>query len=221
MPTTRARHSTAQVTRRPMSIAYLDEFNALNAIWEHAKAHPDAGVFADGFNRVWDGRERLIAKYAWAIPNAEALEAIAAIGRPVVEMGAGTGYWASLLGGIGLKVVAFDRKPPNQIPNPWHSPSREVWTDVRKGRPRDLVPFRRSHALFLCWPSPTGMAGLSLCYHKASHVAYIGEPPGGETGDARFFEILHDEYRLRRTVEIPRWWMHKDRLEIWGRRRKR
>jgi hypothetical protein len=221
MPTTRARHNAAQGSRRSMPIAYLDEFNALNTIWEHAKAHADANVFADGFNRVWDGRERLIAKYAWAIPSPEALDAIAALGRPIVEMGAGTGYWSSLLGGMGLKITAFDRRPPDRLPNPWHSPSREVWTEVRKGRPRDLLAFRRSYALFLCWPPPTGMAGLSLCYMQPKVVVYVGEKSGGETGDRRFFEILNDEYRLRRTVDIPRWWMHKDRLEIWERRRKR
>ena len=31
---------------------------------------------------------------------------------PLVEVGAGTGYWAALLRGRGARVFAYDRDPP-------------------------------------------------------------------------------------------------------------
>lgn len=37
------------------------------------------------------------------------------LGYPVVEMGAGTGYWAALLQQRGVDVVALDRHPPEPI----------------------------------------------------------------------------------------------------------
>ena len=46
---------------------------------------------------------------SWAVPSAEALEVIAQVsGGRVVEVGAGTGYWAWLLTRRGVDVVAVD-----------------------------------------------------------------------------------------------------------------
>ena len=45
--------------------------------------------------------------FAHAVPSAEALDAVAALDTPVVEIGAGTGYWAALLEQRGVDVVAL------------------------------------------------------------------------------------------------------------------
>eukprot|EP00271_Cylindrocystis_brebissonii_P019739 TRINITY_DN6186_c0_g1_i1.p1 TRINITY_DN6186_c0_g1~~TRINITY_DN6186_c0_g1_i1.p1 ORF type:complete len:542 (-),score=66.17 TRINITY_DN6186_c0_g1_i1:227-1852(-) len=50
--------------------------------------------------------------YSWAVPTEEALAAIAAAApNGLVEMGAGTGYWAMLLRQRGVAVAAYDRRP--------------------------------------------------------------------------------------------------------------
>lgn len=49
--------------------------------------------------------------YAYAAPNAAALEALLAQ-SPLLELGAGTGYWARLLRGAGADVLALDIAPP-------------------------------------------------------------------------------------------------------------
>ncbi|KAI9995113.1 hypothetical protein PInf_012157 [Phytophthora infestans] len=46
-------------------------------------------------------------KYSWAIPDERALQIIKHYG-PIVEMGAGSGYWARLLQLRGVDVVAYD-----------------------------------------------------------------------------------------------------------------
>lgn len=46
--------------------------------------------------------------YSFGIPNEEALETIAAYSH-IVELGAGTGYWASFLAARGVDVVAYDK----------------------------------------------------------------------------------------------------------------
>jgi hypothetical protein len=51
--------------------------------------------------------EELRQKYAWAIPDARALRIIKHF-APVVEMGAGTGYWCYLLRQNGIDIVAYD-----------------------------------------------------------------------------------------------------------------
>ena len=42
------------------------------------------------------------------------LSAVASLNRPVVEMGAGTGYWTALLRQKGVDVVAYDAHPPRR-----------------------------------------------------------------------------------------------------------
>jgi hypothetical protein len=49
--------------------------------------------------------------YAYAPPNAAALEALLAR-SPLLELGAGTGYWVRLLRGAGADVLALDIAPP-------------------------------------------------------------------------------------------------------------
>jgi protein-L-isoaspartate O-methyltransferase len=49
--------------------------------------------------------------YAYAPPNTAALEALLAR-SPLLELGAGTGYWARLLRGAGADVLALDIAPP-------------------------------------------------------------------------------------------------------------
>jgi hypothetical protein len=45
-------------------------------------------------------------------PNQPALDSIAAL-SPIIEVGAGTGYWAALLRHAGADVVAYDEQPPS------------------------------------------------------------------------------------------------------------
>ena len=57
-------------------------------------------------------RSQLIARYGFAVPSDEALTAIERCSpQGVIELGAGTGYWAFLLQQRGVDVVAFDIEP--------------------------------------------------------------------------------------------------------------
>ena len=49
---------------------------------------------------------------AFAVPNQQALDVLAKH-APLLELGAGTGYWASLLRGAGVDVLAYDRDVPS------------------------------------------------------------------------------------------------------------
>ncbi|CAH0473306.1 unnamed protein product [Peronospora belbahrii] len=50
---------------------------------------------------------RVAMKYSWAIPDERALQIIKHYG-PIVEMGAGSGYWARLLQLRGVNIIAYD-----------------------------------------------------------------------------------------------------------------
>jgi hypothetical protein len=50
--------------------------------------------------------------YSWGIPTNEALDAVSnASPAGVIEVGAGTGYWAMLLQNRGVDIIAYDRTP--------------------------------------------------------------------------------------------------------------
>lgn len=52
-------------------------------------------------------REDLIKKYAFAIPDEFALQKLVEY-SPIIEIGAGLGYWASLVNQMGGKVLCYD-----------------------------------------------------------------------------------------------------------------
>jgi hypothetical protein len=70
---------------------------------------------ADPVLEIWrhNCRDWLARLYAFAVPNQACLEELAKH-TPIVEMGAGTGYWASQLKNMGVDVIAYDIKPPAQ-----------------------------------------------------------------------------------------------------------
>lgn len=84
-------------------------------------------------------RQRLVRRYAYGVTNDEALEAIvAASPAGVVELGAGTGYWARLLHERGVDVIAYDRWPPGSGANDFVDDDVQ-WFPVREGDERAVA----------------------------------------------------------------------------------
>jgi hypothetical protein len=89
----------------------------------------DSGFFADSPDDADDARLMLAQRYAYVFPSDSALEMLAGLG-PLVEIGAGTRYWAHRLRSIGADIVAFDQAPPDrERTNRYHPPTRP-WTHV-------------------------------------------------------------------------------------------
>lgn len=111
-----------------------------NPYWDIVKALPHDDLFSyrkSGFSpqsypRSFDRpdltRTELVRKYSWAIAAPQAIAFIVETlnGRSVVEMGAGTGYWAWMLEQCGVSVIAYDIAPPARAKNDWHSPRKTV-----------------------------------------------------------------------------------------------
>lgn len=150
-------------------------------------------------------RKKLIWAYAWAIPGAAALAAIRRY-TPIVEWGAGTGYWAWVLRQAGARVRAFDREP---APAP-------RWHPVEPAAPEQLDELG-DHALFLCWP-PLGdpMAEEALARYPGRVALYAGEWEG-RTGSAEFHKRLSRGWKLLERVELPRWPGFGDELRVYER----
>lgn len=152
-------------------------------------------------------------KYSWAIPNAEALEAIAAVG-PIIEIGAGVGYWAHLLRSLyKVNILAYDKYPVGKKHNHYHN-GAEAWTGVLPGRPVKAKK-HADRALMLCWPPySTPMGYEALKAYKGTTVVYIGEDAWGCTGDQDFHEELAAKWTETKHVNLPQYAGIHDSLTV-------
>jgi hypothetical protein len=152
--------------------------------------------------------------FSWAVPTIEALQAIEAHG-PIVEMGAGTGYWAKLLRLRGVDVLAYDKHPGQ------NEQASHIWTAVRVGTPSVLESEAVSPGrnLLLCWPPyDEPMAYECLEHFQGERVFYVGESPGGCTGDEDFHEKLRRDFDVEKSIDLPQWPGIHDYLSVWRRK---
>ena len=172
---------------------------------------------------------------AFAVPSEAALDLLAAH-APLVEMGAGTGYWAHLLERRGVEVAAFDARPPPEAlgaPRGGNakgaaSRSREqnefhgdcpAFTSVQRGGPSSLGdPKWKDHTLLLCYP-PKGqpMGALAVNHFGGSTLAHVGEWRG-DTGDAKLEAALAQGWELVSRTPLPCWGDTMEDLTLWRRR---
>ncbi len=192
---------------RPGSNPYLTAVRA---------ARRAAALTEDPRRTLYRARLDLVHRYAWAIPSPRAIERLRDFG-PLVELGAGTGYWARLIDNAGGDVLAYDVAPGPR--NQFHEPL--LYYPVRPGGPEVLTE-HEDRTLFLCWP-PSGqhrlaMSGPALAAYPGRRLVYVGEPRHGCTGDSRFFTQLGRHWRLVSTHAIPHWPHVYDEMFVYERR---
>lgn len=147
-----------------------------------------------GFAKLFYLREIFTRYYAWAIPDGPALKKIASY-SPIIEIGAGTGYWANQLTRCGADVVAFDV---------YRGKVERRWFDVKVGNEK-AISLHPKRTLFLCWhPHKSSMAHECLKKFKGDTVIYIGEF-GGCTADDKFHRKLEKEFFEVDAIPLPKW----------------
>lgn len=169
----------------------------------------------DAITNTYTVKHELQFRCAYAVPNDEALDAIAQLGMPVVEIGAGTGYWMWMLNQAGVPTVGFDHKPT--VNNRYCSDDH--WAEVQEGDHLVLQDGAYSdHALMLCWPPyDNPMASKCLRTYAGEVLIYVGEPAGGCTAGDSFFKELDAHWEPVIEVDIPQWPGIHDYLGIFRR----
>ena len=162
-------------------------------------------------------RRELASHYSWAIPSRAALGLIADHG-PLVETGAGTGYWASLLAGQGADIIATDIAPPGQGDNRFHRTDR-TWFPVVAMAAVDAVRAYPDRTLLLCWPPPDddGAGYAAVRAGSGDTVVHIGGGEDGPTGTARLHRELELNWTVTDELALPSWPGIPDRLTVWRR----
>ena len=157
----------------------------------------------------------LAQRYSYVLPDERSLSAVADL-DPLVEIGAGTGYWAYRLRARGADVIAIDQAPPHGARVNRYHPTTTTWTEVIAGDHTSLTRYA-DRALLLCWPPLYSALGESLTYYDGNTVAVIGD--GGHR-TARI-QGLNDTFTLAsvwRVQAVEPHPEHAPTLSIWRRR---
>eukprot|EP00041_Stephanoeca_diplocostata_P016933 m.336200 g.336200 ORF g.336200 m.336200 type:complete len:309 (+) comp20532_c2_seq1:1540-2466(+) len=185
--------------------------------------------------------------YAYAIPSKSVSARISSLGGAVVEIGAGTGYWARYLHNHKTKVRAFDVAPTQQTPgmqlqsagklksvkkkkgraqstaamNEYHGNVPSFFT-VARGDHRVLSrrehPSSATETLLLCYPPPlVDMAQVCLRAFSGKYVVYVGEFRGF-TGTTAFEQELGRDFELESEHKVPNFPNQSCTVSLWRRR---
>lgn len=197
-------------------------------VFEHDRRRVVNGGRLEGSARLAFAQMLLQATYAYAIPAPQTIEWMADFcgDLPIVELGAGRGYWAAQLAHSGLTVDAYDSEPPDKTNNtsfPGAAGQADLWHPVgaltefaNRTRPAD-------YALFLCWPPgwEDAMSSEALTLFEdagGKRLVYIGESKGGKTGNDAFFDALSARWRLDSLdPHFVSWWTDADVAQGWVR----
>ncbi len=163
-------------------------------------------------------RLRLAQRYSYVIPDSQLVSALCDLG-PLVEIGAGTGYWAHVLKANGADVVAFDQAPSDSdIPNRYHGQT-PTWTEVLPGD-HTVLSAHSDRALFVCWPPLFSSLGECLTFYTGDTVACIGDG-GHRTARLRNLDSAFDVVALHPARALDPLPGRAATLSIWRRRASR
>lgn len=163
----------------------------------------------------WRIRDEFIAKFGFAILTDQAIEAIRGY-APLLEVGAGCGYWAYELRNSGIDIIATEPNPNQKwgsIPKAWKS-----WIDLENLSGPEAVAKYSDRNLLMCWPSLDGTWPQETLEAFAGYaVLYVGEGEGGCTGNDEFHAMLQSKFEQTKYIQIPQFWGLHDRLTVWER----
>jgi len=160
-------------------------------------------------------KHNVVARYSEAVPTRAVIERLAALG-PIIEVGAGGGYWARLLRDVGGDIIATDLEKPEA--NSWYG-GVTPWTDVQQATATDAVIEHPERVVFSCWPPrPNGYMAdvLDITTQKMLALITNGRVAFGEDP---MYDRLERSWTLGGgdNIPIPTWPYRCDRLMIWRR----
>jgi len=166
------------------------------------------GVYSRIFNILTDSKESgilsrdqyeemamsLIQRYSWIPPTEEILQLIVETSQPLIEMGAGRGYWAHLIS-KRAKIVCYDKYRQH-----------DTFYPVAKGGPECLADLPESSSLLICCPQyRSDMLLESLQYFGGNTFHYVGEIDFKLNFPETLEKEITDNWELVLQRHVPGW----------------
>ena len=160
-------------------------------------------------------RDKFISQFGFAILDATAIEVIRPY-APILEIGAGSGYWSYELRRAGIDVIATDLGVGSYrgLESGWEKP----YLDVERLHGEAAVKKYPARILLTVWPDlHDDWSAKALAAYTGKTVLYVGEGPGGCTATDGFHEYLAENFGSAIIHAIPNFWGIHDQLHIWSR----
>ena len=172
--------------------------------------------------RAFRAREVAVAKYAWSCLSPKGFRKIVdfSADRPVVSIGAGSGYNEFILSSLGVDMHAYDINPPNRrnVSNVYHR-NQETWMPVSRGSSEKVLEHPGS-VLMLSWPPYDDEFAFDTLKQfleaGGSKMVYMGEAFGGCTASDSFFDLLDVSFGSVERIYNPNWAGIHDELWLCG-----
>ncbi|KNC50797.1 uncharacterized protein AMSG_06697 [Thecamonas trahens ATCC 50062] len=187
-----------------------------------------------------------IERFAWAVPTKAAIDVVTGLvglagASRVVEIGAGNGYWASLIAARGVEVAAYDVAREDDDDD---EGERKVWYKVQGVASQDemmvALEAEDNAVLMLCYPddgedaddgeinAESAMSVSALQAFRGEYVVHVGElmadgrgvtrpGPWGRTTHPEFQIMLAEHFHQVLALELPSWPTSNDVLSVWKR----
>jgi len=161
---------------------------------------------------TYDLRRDFIKLFGFAVLTRCTVDLLKWFG-PILEIGAGSGYWASELSQAGVDIIATDSQTGR------YYFKHGNYFEVSKCSATDASAAHPDRALMIVWPcydDPWAFAALSA--YKGNTVIYVGESQGGCTATDSFFELLTSDWVKIESHYIPQFPGIHDALYIYRRK---
>lgn len=194
----------------------FDEFNMrdyLHGLRDYLHGSINA-QWADRVISATEIRREFIKEFGFCIPCREALDVCTSL-APLVEVGAGSGYWTKLLSVRGVDCIATDPAilyPVKQfnipigkfvVPRPLYGK-----TAVRQYPNRNVL---------MVWPNynETWARQCAKAIRVGRTLITVTESYGGCCADDSFFGVLEQCFVQTNEIELPVFDGIHDRIEVW------
>lgn len=170
----------------------------------------DVGEYMKGVSL----REEFIRLYGFAILDRDTIDALVDF-APLLEVGAGSGYWTYELRKAGVDVIATDVEPGEDNRYKF----AQAWTAVQKLDAVAAAKRYRRRTLLTVWPDYREQwSADALKAYKGKRVIYVGEGDGGCTACDEFHEHLYEHFESVYEAALYQFSGIHDRLEVWERK---
>lgn len=134
----------------------------------------------------------------WGVPGQETIDAIieAAAGRPILELGCGSGFWAATLKARGLDVVAVDD-------NSWSADSwwHRTWCDIERMDAAEALRAYPDHVVLTVWPDRKLADVLAKEVEIGRMLLTVA--PRYCSGSPMLFQAMDQDFDMRGKIPVP------------------
>lgn len=162
------------------------------------------------FTDAFMARDAFIREIGFAIPCKEAIETVVA-GGPVVEVGAGSGFWSALVAQAGGNVRACDYPGGQDYA---FQPAR--FMDCSPSEGAEFVRAHPNHNVLMVWPcyQKTWSAEVAKAMAPGRTLYLVSEGEGGCVGCDDLFSVIDTDFSEAAFLRIPVWPTIGDRLTV-------